>query len=58
LRLGARILDLRKESYEIEERKVGGKSWSGISVAANAEDRIAAAFESKTFTAISVLKSD
>ena len=28
LRLGARIWDLRQEGYEIEERKVEGKSWS------------------------------
>ena len=28
LRLGARIYDLRAEGYEIEERKVAGKSWS------------------------------
>ena len=28
LRLGARIYDLRAEGYEIEERKVEGKSWS------------------------------
>jgi hypothetical protein len=28
LRLGARIWDLRKEGYEIEERKVEGKSYS------------------------------
>jgi Helix-turn-helix domain len=28
LRLGARIWGLRHEGYEIEERKVEGKSWS------------------------------
>jgi Helix-turn-helix domain len=28
LRLSARIYDLRSEGYEIEERKVEGKSWS------------------------------
>ena len=28
LRLGARIFDLKAEGYEIEERKVEGKSWS------------------------------
>jgi hypothetical protein len=28
LRLGARIFDLRAEGYEIEERKVEGKSYS------------------------------
>ena len=28
LRLGARIWDLQKEGYEIQERKVEGKNWS------------------------------
>lgn len=28
MRLGARIYDLKQEGYDIEERKVAGKSWS------------------------------
>jgi hypothetical protein len=39
LRLGARIWE---EGYEIEERKVEGKSWSEYWMRPRAEDRIAA----------------
>jgi hypothetical protein len=47
LRLGSRIFDLRKEGYEIEERKVGGKSWSEYRLRPTRKTELPPAFEPK-----------
>jgi Helix-turn-helix domain len=48
LRLGARIWDLRQEGYEIEERKVEGKSWSEYRLRPARKIELPPAFERST----------
>ena len=47
LRLGARIWDLKSEGYEIEERKVAGKSWSEYRLRPARKIELPHAFEKK-----------